>query len=65
MRGAPPNDEPARLDRALDRLAEHCELTARRTAAIEERRLVVRARLERELGPELARVLLNGLASAA
>jgi hypothetical protein len=57
--------DSAHLERALDRLAEHCELTARRHASIEERRPVVRARLERELGPELARTLLRGLAPAA
>jgi hypothetical protein len=57
--------DPARLERALDRLADHCELTARRHARIEERRRVVRARLEHELGPELARMLLRGLAPAA
>jgi hypothetical protein len=57
--------DTARLERALDRLADHCELTARRHARIEERRQVVRARLEHELGPELARTLLRGLASAA
>jgi hypothetical protein len=61
---ADPTD-PARLERALDRLADHCELTTRRQLRIEERRQVVLARLEHELGPELARVLLRGLASAA
>jgi hypothetical protein len=60
---APP--DPARIERALDRLAEHCELTAKRNARIEERRLAVRALLELELGPELARTLLSGLAPAA
>ena len=65
MRGVPQNDDPARLERALDRLAEHCELTARRSAAIEEHRAAVRARLERELGAELTRMLLAGLAHAA
>jgi hypothetical protein len=65
MRGVQPNGDPARLDRALDRLAEHCELTARRDAAIEERRAAVRARLEHELGSELTRRLLAGLAHAA
>jgi hypothetical protein len=55
----------ARIDRALDRLADHCELTAARQVRIEERRWAVRARLERELGPELTRTLLRGLASAA
>jgi hypothetical protein len=64
MRSGPNNDD-ARLDRALDRLAEHCELTARRAAAIEERRVVVRAQLEHELGSELTRKLLIGLAPAA
>ena len=61
---AAPSD-PARLDRALDRLAEHCELTARRQARIEERRRAVRVLLELELGPELTRTLLAGLAPAA
>jgi hypothetical protein len=65
MRGVPQNDDPARLDRALDRLAEHCELNARRTAVIEERRAAIRARLEHELGSELTRRLLAGLARAA
>jgi hypothetical protein len=65
MRGVPRNDEAARLDRALDRLAEACELTARRSEAIEERRAAVRARLEHELGSELTRKLLSGLAHAA
>ncbi|MGE5272277.1 MAG: hypothetical protein ACM3QU_00680 [Verrucomicrobiota bacterium] len=57
--------DPARLERALDRLAEHCELTARRNTRIEERRRAVLALLEFELGPELARTLLSGLAPAA
>jgi len=57
--------EPVRSRRALDRLAEHCELSVKRAAAIEERRNQVRARLEHELGPELARTLLAGLASVA
>jgi hypothetical protein len=65
MRGVPWNDDPARLERALDRLAEHCELAARRTEEIEERRAAVRARLEHELGSDLTRMLLSGLAHAA
>ena len=65
MRGVPRNDDATRLDRALDRLADHCELTARRSEAIEERRVAVRARLEHELGSELTRKLLSGLAHAA
>jgi len=65
MRGVPQNDDPARLERALDRLAEHCELSARRSAALEEHRAAVRARLELELGSELTRMLLAGLAHAA
>ena len=65
MRGVPGNGDAARLDRALDRLAEACELTARRSDAIEERRAAVRARLEHELGSELTRKLLSGLAHAA
>ena len=65
MRGVPRNGDAARLDRALDRLAEHCELSARRSAALEEHRAAVRARLEHELGSELTRKLLSGLAHAA
>ena len=53
------------MERALDRLAEACELTTRRQSRIEVRRMAVVARLERELGPDLARVLLRGLAPAA
>jgi hypothetical protein len=53
--------DPARLDRALDRLAEQCEVVARMTATVEDRRPLVRARLEQELGPELTRMLLTGL----
>jgi hypothetical protein len=56
--------DPARMERALDRLAEHCELTARRHSRIEERRVAVQARLEHELGTELARTLIRGLAFA-
>jgi hypothetical protein len=63
MTAAPLN--PARMERALDRLAEHCELTARRNSRIEERRVAVQARLELELGSDLARTLLRGLAPAA
>ncbi len=55
--------EEARLDRRLDHLAEQCEAIGRMTAAIEERRSPVREQLERELGPELARTLLAGLAA--
>jgi hypothetical protein len=65
MSAAPQEFDAARYDRALDRLADHCELTAKRQAAIEERRAVVRARLEHELGSELTRRLLTGLAPAA
>jgi hypothetical protein len=65
MGGASGTPDPARSRRALDRLAEHCELSAREAAAIEERRAQVRARLEHELGPEFAQTLLAGLASAA
>jgi hypothetical protein len=57
--------DPVRLGRALDRLSEHCELVGRMTAHVEERRAVVRARLEQELGPELTRKLLTGLAPAS
>jgi hypothetical protein len=65
MSVAPRDSDSARFHRALDRLADHCELSARRAAAIEERRAAVRARLEQELGSELTRTLLAGLASAA
>jgi hypothetical protein len=57
--------DAARLDRALDRLAEHCEAIGRITAAIEERRPQVRAQLERELGPELTQTLLVALVARA
>jgi len=56
------SSDPARIQRALDRLAEHCELTTRRHAHIEERRVAVRAQLEVRLGSELTRTLLSGLA---
>jgi hypothetical protein len=62
---APEPMDAARLDRALDRLAEHCEAIGRMTTAIEERRPEVRAELERELGPELARTPLAGLVARA
>lgn len=61
MSAAPEPLDPARVDRALDRLAEHCDVVARLTAHIEARRPIVRERLEQELGPELTRVLLRGL----
>lgn len=64
MSVAQPLDQD-RLDRALDRLYEHMVLVAELTATVERRRPLVRARLERELGPELTRVLLSGLAAAA
>jgi hypothetical protein len=64
MSAAPQPFDPMRFDRALDRLTEHCELSSRMTAHIEERRVVVRAELERKLGPELTRTLLTGLASS-
>jgi hypothetical protein len=60
---ATPTSNEARLDRALDHLAENCEAIDRVTAASEERRPQVRAELERELGPELTRTLLAGLAA--
>jgi hypothetical protein len=63
MTAAPQPSDIARLERALDRLAAHCELAALRATKIEERRVTVRARLEQELGPELASVLLAGLAA--
>jgi hypothetical protein len=65
MSSRPEPLDPVRFARALDRLSEHCELVARRTAHVEERRVAVRARLEGELGSELTRVLLSGLVRAA
>lgn len=65
MSAAPQPFDPARIERALDRLFEHCELAGRRKALIEERRVAVRARLEQELGPELTRTLLTGLTIAS
>jgi len=55
--------DPVRFERALDRLAAHCEVAGRMTRHIEERRPQVRAQLEQELGPELTHVLLAGLAA--
>ena len=63
MSAVPQHTDAARLDRALDRLLAHCELAARRSELIEEKRVSVRTRLEQELGPDLARVLLSGLAA--
>ncbi len=63
MSAAPEPVDAARLERAFTRLREACELVGRRTAAIEARRVEVRRELERELGPELTRTLLAGLAS--
>jgi hypothetical protein len=63
MSAAPQPRDPARRERALDRLFEHCELAGRRAAFIEERRVAVRARLEEELGPELTGKLLATLTS--
>ncbi|HZO62943.1 MAG TPA: hypothetical protein VFB35_08170 [Gaiellaceae bacterium] len=65
MTAADSDMDAARLTRALDRLAEACDVNASRNAAIEARRAAIRAQLERELGSELARKLLTGLASAA
>jgi len=64
VNAAPDPFDPARLDRALDRIAEHCEVVARLTARVEERRPVVRKQLEQELGLELTNKLLAGLARA-
>ena len=64
MSVAPEHLDPARLDRALDRLAAHSEVVGRMTRPVEERRPQVRAQLERELGPELTRKLLAGLSTA-
>ncbi len=62
MSAAPDWTELARVDRGLDRLLTHYELFGRLTADSE--RLPARKRLERELGPKLARRLLTGLTSA-
>ena len=64
MSVAPQHLDPARLERALDRLAAHCEVVGRMTRHVEERRPQVRAQLERELGPELTQKLLAGLSTA-
>jgi hypothetical protein len=64
MTAAPLPTDDARHGRALDRLLEHCELAVQRSQAIEERRVAVRDRLEQELGPDLTRTLLCGLAPA-
>jgi hypothetical protein len=61
---APQSLDAARMERALDRLADHCEVVARLTAQVEERRVVVRERLEQELGAELTQRLLTGLVAA-
>jgi hypothetical protein len=61
---APQPLDTARLERALDRLAEHCDVVARLTSHVEDRRPIVRMRLEQELGPELTQRLLTGLAAA-
>ena len=61
---APQSLDAARMERALDRLADHCEVVARLTAHVEERRVVVRERLEQELGAELTQRLLTGLVAA-
>ena len=60
MSVSPEPVDAARLERALSRLQDHCELVGRMTAD-DSRRAAVRRRLERELGPELSRVLLSGL----
>lgn len=64
MGAAPERVDAAHLERALVRLQEACELAGRRTAAIEDRRVEVRKQLELQLGPELTRTLLYGLAHA-
>jgi hypothetical protein len=64
MSVAPQPIDPARLDRALDRLAAHCEVVGLMTRQIEERRSQVRAQLEFELGTELTQKLLAGLSTA-
>jgi len=65
MSCAPQPLDPLRCERALDRLFEHCELTGQRTKYIEQRRAAVLARLEQELGPELAFTLLGGLTASS
>jgi hypothetical protein len=64
MSVAPQPMDPARLDRALDRLAAHCEVVGLMTPQIEEGRSQVRAQLELELGTELTQKLLAGLSTA-
>jgi hypothetical protein len=59
-----PEPDAARLERALDRLADHCEVVSRLTAHVDERRLAVRERLEQELGAELTQRLITGLVTA-
>jgi hypothetical protein len=62
MNAAPQPLDPARRERALDRLHEHTLLVGRLTAD-GRRRDAVRLRLEHELGPELARLLISGLSA--
>lgn len=64
MSSGPSPLNAARLERALDRLLEHTKLVGRMTED-DRRRVAARVRLERELGPELTRLLLRGLASRA
>jgi hypothetical protein len=61
----PQRHDEARVGRALDRLASHCDLAVRRSERIEQRRRDVREQLERELGPDLVERLLSGLAPAS
>jgi hypothetical protein len=62
MNAVPQPLDAARLERALDRLHEHTVLVGRMTAD-GGRRAAVRIRLEHELGPELAKLLISGLSS--
>jgi hypothetical protein len=63
MCAAPDSADADRMERALERLLEHCALVGRMTAST--RRVAVKKRLERELGSELAGQLLSGLGSVA
>ena len=62
MSAAPASFDPLRAQRGLDRLLGHFVLVGRMTANAE--RVGVQKRLERELGPELARRLVSGLSRA-
>jgi hypothetical protein len=63
MTAAAESIEPDRLDRAFLRLQAHCELVGRLTD-VDDPRPSARVRLERELGPDLARLLVAALTSS-